>query len=91
MMEGPLFDVLIALPVFVAVLLFLVTPVMQWLSRTAFDSEFIFRFGRGDPGMNAQAHRRDVVFSIVAVLLSLGISYAVVQTLILEGILPPFG
>jgi len=89
-MEGPLFNVLVALPVFVAVLLFLVTPIMQWLSRTVFDSEFVLRFGRGDPGVKTQAHRRDVVFSIVAVLVSLGISFAILQTLVYEGILPPF-
>ena len=90
-MESPLFDVLIALPVFVVVLLFLVTPVLQWLSRSVFGSEFVLRFGRAQPGVHTEAHRRDVVFSIVAVFISLGISFVIIQTLIYEGILPPFG
>lgn len=87
-MEGPLYHFLVALPIFALVLMFLVLPPLQWLSSRIFDRRFVLRFsGAWNP--KDKNHRRDVIFSVIAFVVSLGVSFIALQVLIWEGVLPP--
>lgn len=87
-MEGPFYHFLVVLPIFALVLMFLVLPPLQWLSSRIFDRRFVLRFG-GAWNTTDRNHRWDVVFSVIAFLVSLAISFVALQVLIWEGILPP--
>lgn len=89
-MEGPLYHFLIVLPVFVLVLMFLVLPLLQWVSTRLFDRKFILRFG-GRWDVRDEKHRWDVTFSVIAFVLSLAVSLLALKLLIIRGILPPMG
>ena len=89
-MDGPLLHFFIILPVFAGVLMFVVMPILQWASTRLLDRRFVLRFG-GPWSPKNKEHRWDVLFSILAFLLSLTISFLILQLLILEGILPPLG
>ena len=87
-MEGPLYHFLVVLPIFAAVLIFLVMPPLQWLSVRKFDRKFVLRFG-GPWSIKDPNHRRDVAFSVIAFVISLMLSFAALQSLIAWGVLPP--
>jgi hypothetical protein len=87
-MEGRLYHFLVMLPIFAVVLLFIVMPPLQWLSERFFDRRFVLRFGGAWKFMDT-SHRWDVFFSIVAFIISLVVSFIILETLIYKGILPP--
>lgn len=87
-MEGPLYHFFVVLPIFAVVLMLVVIPILQWVSTRLLDRRFVFRFsGAWNP--ESRERRWDVVFSLIAFVLSLGISFIILQALILEGILHP--
>ena len=87
-MEGPFYHFLVALPIFALALMFVVLPPLQWLSSRIFDRRFVLRFsGAWNPADKNQ--RWDVIFSVIAFVVSLGISFIVLQVLIWQGLLPP--
>jgi hypothetical protein len=88
-MYGPLYHLLLALPIFAFVLLFLVVPALQWASERRDGRRFVLRFA-ADWRSGNKEHRRDVLFSILAVLLSVIIALIILELLIAKGILPPF-
>jgi hypothetical protein len=87
-MEGPFYHFLLTLPIFALVLIFVVMPLLQWLSVRLFHRTFVLRLG-GRWGKHDKRHRWDVIFSVVAFVLSLTISILALELLIRQGILPP--
>jgi hypothetical protein len=87
-MYGPLYHLLVALPIFAIVLLFIAIPLLQWISNRLFHRDFTLRFTCRLKAGNKEK-QQDVLFSILAFVLALAVTFVVLELLILKGILPP--
>lgn len=89
-MGDPLYNFLVILPIFVVALLFIVVPLMQWVTDRFFDYRFELRFG-GANEEKRRDHRRNVVLALVSLLIALAISFLLLEALIGRGLLHPTG